>query len=121
MHSNQQPTNTESSASLAITPAAVTEIKRLMAQESEPSLFLRIGISSGGCSGMSYQMAFDNNPNENDETLDFDGLQVRVDKRALPYLEGTQVDYSTGMLGGGFKFSNPNAKRSCGCGSSFSC
>jgi iron-sulfur cluster assembly protein len=106
---------------ITISPAAVEEIKRLIAQENDESLFLRLGVSAGGCSGMSYSMAFDNQPSELDRVFDFDGLQVRVDLKALMYLKGSQLDYQGGMLGGGFKFSNPNAKRSCGCGSSFTC
>jgi iron-sulfur cluster assembly protein len=66
-------------------------------------------------------MAFDNNSSELDREFDFDGVKVRVDLKALMYLKGSELDYESGMLGGGFKFSNPNAKRSCGCGSSFTC
>jgi iron-sulfur cluster assembly protein len=106
---------------ITISPTAVEEIKRLMAQEKDESLFLRLGVSAGGCSGMSYSMAFDDQPSELDRVFDFDGLKVRVDLKALMYLKGSRLDYQSGMLGGGFKFSNPNAKRSCGCGSSFTC
>ena len=106
---------------VVVTPSAVTELKRLIAAENEPGLFVRIGVSSGGCSGMTYSMAFDNNPSEMDREFDFDGLKVRVDLKALMYLAGTTVDFKSGMLGGGFAFNNPNAKRSCGCGSSFTC
>jgi iron-sulfur cluster assembly protein len=70
---------------------------------------------------MSYSMAFDSNPSDMDREFDFDGLKVRVDLKALMYMSGTTVDYKSGLLGGGFQFSNPNAKRSCGCGSSFTC
>jgi len=106
---------------IKISPSAVAEIKRLLAQENEPTLFLRLGVSAGGCSGMSYSMSFDNEPSELDRVFDYDGLPVRVDLKALMYLKGSELDYQSGMLGGGFKFSNPNAKRSCGCGSSFTC
>lgn len=111
----------EDRAAIIITPVAVDEIKRLKAMEQNPSIFLRLGVSSGGCSGMSYAMAFEDNPRETDEVFDFDGLSVRVDSRELPYLRGCTLDYKGGMLGGGFQFSNPNAKRSCGCGTSFTC
>ena len=104
-----------------ITPAAIVETKRLMSLEDKKDLFLRLGISSGGCSGLSYSMTFDDQPSPLDREFNFDGLKVRVDLKALMYLKGCKLDYSSGLLGGGFKFTNPNAKRSCGCGSSFTC
>lgn len=106
---------------VTITETAIAEIKRLLQQESESELFLRIGVAAGGCSGMSYVMAFDNNLAEHDRQFDYDGLKVVVDSRALPYLSGSTLNYKGGMLGGGFQFENPNAHRSCGCGSSFTC
>jgi len=106
---------------ITVTPEAATEVQRLLDQEKDESLFLRLAVSAGGCSGMSYSMAFDSNPSELDRVFDFNGLTVRVDLKALMYLKGCILDYEGGMLGGGFKFSNPNAKRSCGCGSSFTC
>ncbi|MBU0983571.1 MAG: iron-sulfur cluster assembly accessory protein [candidate division Zixibacteria bacterium] len=104
-----------------ITPNAVAEVKRLISEENETGIFLRLGVAAGGCSGMSYSMGFDTNALEGDTEYDFDGLTVRVDSQSLNYLQGTTLDYKGGMLGGGFQFSNPNAKRSCGCGSSFTC
>lgn len=106
---------------ISITDTAVVEIKRLLEQEGDSALFLRIGVSAGGCSGMSYVMAFDTEGQEHDQQFDYSGLKVVVDSRALPYLSGSILDYKGGMLGGGFQFENPNAKRSCGCGSSFTC
>ncbi len=106
---------------IILTPSAIEEVKRLLAEEKDQNLFLRLGVAAGGCSGMSYSMAFDNNPSEFDREFDFDGVKVRVDLKALMYLAGTTIDYKGGMLGGGFSFGNPNAKRSCGCGSSFTC
>src|SRR5512147_372192 len=116
--------NTKSPATeqvIILTPSAVGEVKRLLAEEKDQNLFLRLGVAAGGCSGMSYTMSFDNNPSEFDREFDFDGVKVRVDLKALMYLAGTTIDYKSGLLGGGFSFSNPNAKRSCGCGSSFTC
>ncbi len=104
-----------------VTPQAVAELKRLIGQEKEENLFVRIGVASGGCSGMSYAMEFDNEPKDTDREFDFDGLRVRVDTSALVYIKGSIVDYKGGLLGGGFSFENPNAKRSCGCGTSFTC
>jgi iron-sulfur cluster assembly protein len=118
--SDQTQTNAAEQVIL-FTPSAVVEAKRLLSEENDPNLFLRLGVSAGGCSGMSYSMSFDNNPTQFDREFEFDGLKVRVDLKALMYLAGTTLDYKGGMLGGGFQFSNPKAKRSCGCGSSFSC
>ena len=70
---------------------------------------------------MSYTMEFDDQSNQSDHELDFDGLSVRVDSEILEMLQGSTIDYENALVGGGFKFSNPNARRSCGCGSSFSC
>ena len=106
---------------IKVSPAAVKEIKRLMDLEDRANLFLRLDVASGGCSGMSYNMSLDDQPAELDREFDFDGLKVRVDLKALMYLKGTELDFGGGLMGGGFKFSNPNAKRSCGCGSSFTC
>lgn len=106
---------------ITITPAAVEELKRLIGQEKEDNLFVRIGVTSGGCSGMAYAMEFDNEPKEGDREFDFDGLPVRIELAAMMYIKGATVDYKGGLLGGGFTFENPNAKRSCGCGTSFTC
>ena len=106
---------------IKITPAAVAEIMRLHGQENKPELFLRVGIVSGGCSGMSYAMAFDDTPQKDDLIYDYDGVTVRLNSEVLSYLKGTTLDYKGGMLGGGFLFDNPNARRSCGCGTSFTC
>ena len=113
-------TPTKAQDLINLTPAAVSELKRLMAQESQQDLFLRIGVTAGGCSGMSYAMEFDSKRSELDREFDFDGLKVRVDLKALLHLSGTTLDFKGGLMGGGFAFSNPKAKRSCGCGSSFS-
>jgi len=104
-----------------VTKEATNEIKRLMSQEKEENLYLRLGVAAGGCSGMSYTMAFDTEKLVNDREFEFDGVKVVVDEKALAQLTGTILDYKGGLMGGGFSFSNPNARRSCGCGSSFSC
>jgi iron-sulfur cluster assembly protein len=104
-----------------ITPEAMTELKRLLSQESDEDVFLRIGVAAGGCSGMSYSLAFDNKIAEHDQQYEYDGVKVVLDTRAIPYLNSSTLDYKGGLLGGGFHFQNPNARRSCGCGSSFTC
>lgn len=105
---------------ISLTPDAVAEVKRLLAEEDQKDLFLRLGVTAGGCSGFSYAISFDNQPGDFDREFDFDGLKVRIDLKALMHMAGATLDYKGG-LSGGFAFSNPKAKRSCGCGSSFSC
>jgi iron-sulfur cluster assembly protein len=122
MSQETQPNTTPDTQQIInITPSAVGELKRLLTEENEDGLFLRLGVAAGGCSGMSYTMAFDTNASDMDRVFDFDGLPVRVDLKALRYIKDSTLDFKGGMLGGGFSFSNPNAKRSCGCGSSFTC
>ncbi len=111
----------ESEAAIRITPAALKEAKRLIEMEAKPNLFLKLGVSTGGCSGLSYSLTFEDQPSESDREYDFEGLKVRVDLKDLKYLNGSELDYAGGLLGGGFKFSNPNAKRSRGSGTSYTC
>lgn len=118
---SEQNIEQTNSTSVTITESAAIEIKRLADQEKEENLFLRLGVAAGGCSGMSYSMAFDTEKTENDTQLSINNIDVVIDKRAVSYLQGTVLDFKGGMLGGGFSFENPNAKRSCGCGTSFSC
>ncbi len=83
-------------------------------------MMLRVAIQGGGCSGLSYTMAFETNKAEFDKAFDCDGLTVLVDAKSLMYLGGTTIDFSKEILSGGFKFNNPKSARSCGCGTSFS-
>src|SRR5579872_6096959 len=104
---------------IALTTGAVSEIKRLLAKENKPDLALRIGVRSGGCSGMSYMLGFDM-VHEGDTVQEVEGIKVLIDPKSDPVLNGTQLDYVDGLQGKGFTFHNPNATRSCGCGESFS-
>jgi len=104
---------------IALTPNAVSEVKRLLAKENKPELGLRVGVRSGGCSGMSYMLGFDA-PHEGDNVQEIEGIKLLLDPQSLQYLSGTQLDYVDGLQGKGFTFNNPNATRSCGCGESFS-
>ena len=106
---------------ITVTLTAIEEVKRLLAREKEENMYLRIGVAAGGCSGMSYTMAFDTEKMGNDVEYEFGGVKVIVEEKALAHLNGTILDFNDGLMGGGFSFSNPNARRSCGCGSSFSC
>ncbi len=106
---------------IQLTPAAVKETKRLISQQDKAAeLMLRIAVKGGGCSGLTYDMAFTTESGEFDKVFDFDGLKVVVDQKSLVYMNGTRIDFSTEMLTGGFKFENPMSKRGCGCGTSFS-
>jgi iron-sulfur cluster assembly protein len=82
--------------------------------------FVRVGVKSGGCSGLSYDLKFDKNQKEPDKIFESNGVKIIVDTKSLLYLIGTTLDYSGGLNGTGFVFKNPNANRTCGCGESFS-
>ncbi len=82
--------------------------------------FVRVGVKSGGCSGLSYQLKFDKMIKENDKIFEDNGIKIVVEKKSLLYLVGTTLEYSGGLNGKGFVFTNPNANRTCGCGESFS-
>ena len=105
---------------ITLTPSAAEQVKQLIEKENKPNLALRIGIKGGGCSGMSYVLALDEaTPKQYDTLFEQEGVKVIIDAKSQLYLDGTTIDYKTSMMGGGFEFNNPNAKKSCGCGSSF--
>ncbi|MFQ5648716.1 MAG: HesB/IscA family protein [bacterium] len=105
---------------ITLTPKAITEVKRLMQEEnSAQQMGLRVGVKGGGCSGLSYVLDFVKEPRQDDKILEFDGIKVFMDPKSAIYLKGTQLDFTDGLGGTGFTFSNPNAQRTCGCGSSF--
>ncbi len=103
---------------LLTTPAA-TKVAALIARERKGD-YLRVAISGGGCNGLSYKMKFVGEPKRGDILVRSSGAQVLVDSKSALYLKGTHIDYSSALVAGGFKFSNPNAKASCSCGESFS-
>ncbi len=106
---------------VTLTPPAVEMVKRIRAKEGlGEGHALRVAVVGGGCSGFSYQLDFDDQRQEGDTVVEYDGVQVRVDATSAQYLRGVQIDYVSSLSGGGFKFVNPNAKHTCGCGSSFS-
>lgn len=82
--------------------------------------FVRVGVKSGGCSGLSYELKFDNKKNENDSIFEDNDIKIVVEKKSILYLAGTTLEYEGGLNGKGFVFNNPNAQRTCGCGESFS-
>jgi iron-sulfur cluster assembly accessory protein len=105
---------------ITLTAKAVEAVKQLRAKEGVPETHaLRVAVVGGGCSGFSYQLNFDGERHEGDQVVDYDGVQVRVDPTSAGYLAGTEIDFVSSLHGGGFKFTNPKATQTCGCGSSF--
>ncbi|WP_074012990.1 iron-sulfur cluster insertion protein ErpA [Candidatus Sodalis sp. SoCistrobi] len=105
---------------LQFTDSAASKVKNLIADEENPNLKLRVYITGGGCSGFQYGFTFDDKVNEDDFTIEKQGVALVVDPMSLQYLVGGSVDYSEGLEGSRFIVTNPNAKTTCGCGSSFS-
>ena len=104
-----------------LSEAATKQVKELKRAQNLPdSAFLRMGVKGGGCSGLSYLLEFDTELGPHDKEFEVDGIRVVVDKKSYLYLNGTTLDYVTQGLTGGFTFVNPQAKSSCGCGTSFS-
>jgi iron-sulfur cluster assembly protein len=108
--------------SITITAKAVAKIRAAMAKEniSPQEGGLRLGVQGGGCSGLSYNLRFDTHPRERDRVFNFDGVRVFVDPKSFVYLQGMTLDWEETLLHQGFAFKNPNAQKSCGCGTSFS-
>lgn len=106
---------------ITLTPSAAQEAKRLIEKEQKPNLGLRVGIKGGGCSGMTYVLSVDEaTPKQYDTVFEQEGVKVLIDAKSHLYLDGTTLDFKSALMGGGFEFRNPNAKSSCGCGTSFS-
>ena len=104
---------------LTLTETAAKKISDLRLEEGKPEWGLRIRIVGGGCSGMSYELGWDDTPVEGDNVVETNGVKVIVDSHSAPYLQGSEIDYvDNNMLGAGFAIKNPNVKSSCGCGSS---
>lgn len=105
---------------ISITARAAEEVKKIKADNKIPEEYgLRLGVRGGGCSGMSYVLAFDEKPRESDKVFQIEGLTVFVDPKSLFYLSGTTLDFNDTLNARGFVFNNPNASRTCGCGHSF--
>ncbi len=104
----------------ALSEAAAARIRRLIAEEGNPALKLRVYISGGGCSGFQYGFGFESEPGEDDHELARHGVTLLVDPLSMPYLEGAEIDYTEDLQGERFIIHNPNAATTCGCGSSFS-
>ena len=104
---------------IVIKDAAITKVKELMKKENNDKLLLRFQAQPGGCSGYQYGLGFDESVTAEDRCFTIQDVKMVVDKESLPHLKGTTIDYVDGLQGSGFKFTNPNAKSTCGCGKSF--
>ena len=105
---------------ITITPRATQEVKRIISEQKLPeTTALRVGVKGGGCSGFSYTLGFDDQISEVDQITEVEGVRVVCDPKSFLYLNGTQIDFEDNLMGRGFKFGNPNAAKSCGCGESF--
>ncbi|NEO30142.1 MAG: iron-sulfur cluster assembly accessory protein [Symploca sp. SIO3C6] len=104
---------------IQISQAAVKEIKRLQSRHQNPQLPLRLSVRTGGCVQLYYTLEFDSQINSDDCTIENDGISVLIDSYSSQYLKGLTLDFSEDLMGGGFRFQNPNAAESCGCGNSF--
>jgi len=107
---------------LSLTEEAARQVLRMMSEQNlDPATHgLRVGVEPSGCSGMSYKLDFESASREGDQVFEHHGVKVYLDAQAAAYLDGTTIDWNGGLLGAGFKFDNPRAQRTCGCGESFS-
>lgn len=106
--------------SITLTDSLVKRIKFLQSQDNNPALKLRIMVDGGGCQGFEYKFSLDAEIGPSDEVFEKDGIGVVIDDISLPYMKGCTIDYADDLIGAHFKIDNPNAKSSCGCGTSFS-
>ncbi len=104
---------------ITITDSAVQAIKDLQSKENNPKLSIRLGVTGGGCSGFSYKMDMDSDPKDGDQVFEKNGARVLVDTKSLKFVDGMELDYERSLGAQGFRFKNPNAKSTCGCGQSF--
>ena len=116
---NENTSKTETPL-LNLTEAAIAKVKSMMEREGKAGYGLRVGVVTGGCAGLSYDMRFQKSPYDNDVVLEQNGLQIFINPESVSFLKGIQVDYVDTLKESGFQYRNPNAKSSCGCGTSFS-
>lgn len=105
---------------IQLSDSAIAEITRLRRRNPNPQAFFRLRVESGGCSGMLYITQFDDTQHPSDQTYDYRGIPILIDSQTLPYISGLAIDYSEDLMGGNFRFHNPQASKTCGCGISFS-
>ena len=104
---------------ITLSTEALAQLKTLLGKENNPELALRVFVSGGGCSGLQYGMAFDDNVRPGDDVIETDGVRVLVDDFSAPHIRGSEIDYVDSLMGAGFTVHNPNAVHSCSCGHSF--
>ena len=104
---------------VTLTEGALQQVKRLVAKDGRIGAFLRLGVKGGGCSGLEYVMRLETDLREGDLAVELDGVKIVCDPKSATFLQGSTFDHTGNLIGGGFKFDNPNAARSCGCGTSF--
>ena len=105
---------------IKISDPAKERLLYLLEKQDEENGYVRVGVESGGCSGLSYKLDFDNTKKDDDELIEDNGICLLINKKSFLYLVGTTLEFSDGLNGKGFVFNNPNASRTCGCGESFS-
>tara|TARA_B100001248_G_scaffold88749_1_gene65286 strand:- start:51339 stop:51662 length:324 start_codon:yes stop_codon:yes gene_type:complete len=103
-----------------ISDSAKNRLLYLLSKESDDKQYVRVGVETGGCSGLSYKLVFDSSKENEDELIENNGIKLLINKKSFLYLVGTTLEFSDGLNGKGFVFNNPNASRTCGCGESFS-
>ena len=105
---------------VVLTDDAAKRVNAILTGEKKEGYFLRVSVTNGGCSGMSYNLTFDNKEEEFDKIYESKGVKILCDIKSWFYIKGTEIDFSDDLLSGGFKLTNPNANKTCGCGTSFS-
>jgi iron-sulfur cluster assembly protein len=104
---------------IIVSPVALERVKKLIAKDGREGVFLRLGVKGGGCSGLEYVIKLDTQPSKLDIDVVIDGVRVVSDSKSAKFLDGAVLEFTNNLIGGGFRFENPNAGRSCGCGTSF--
>ena len=104
---------------ISLTEKAIDKVKQILKHDGRTDSALRVGVKGGGCSGFTYVLDIDNEVSDTDQVFEIEGVKIFIDAKSFVYLTGTELDYKESLTGSGFIFSNPNAVRSCGCGSSF--
>jgi iron-sulfur cluster assembly protein len=121
VHLDTEEVTASSGELVELSSTAIARVHMLLQRENRPSTAgLRLSVKDGGCSGLRYVLGMENEAQEDDIRFEVEGVAVFVDPKSAPYLKGMRLDYVDGLHGAGFKFINPNADRTCGCGSSFS-
>lgn len=105
---------------VTLTSRAAEKVREFLAEQQKPAYGLRMAVMGGGCSGFQYDIGIEEQPAPDDEVVESQGVKIFIDPMSVPYLKDTELDYVETLAGSGFKFNNPNVKKSCGCGSSFS-